>query len=1547
MIRKVNFLLLVFFAFFFNVARSQVTSYAFTAGTTTYTSVSGGISPVLTGNGTDPVIDEGYANNIPIGFTFNYLGANYTTIGASTNGFASFAAITTPGFSNSLSTGGTGRLILAPLWEDLAIASAADMKYITSGAEGNRVFILQWSNVLYDFGAGAASVSFQLRLYETTNVIEFVYNQLAGTVQNFSGGASIGITSASTGSGSFLSLNNSSASPIVSSVVAANTIISRPAAGQVYTFSPPACTAPGNLFAMGITAGGATLSWTDGSATAFEYAVTTNAIPPVSGTVTAFTSTMISGLAAGTQYYLHVRKDCSGTFSGWASYAFATLCDAVNTPYVMPVSGVNAPGLPLCVIASDDNMDGNTWRSYPSAGPGWTDQVVAYAYNTNCTTPANDWLFTRGMNLTAGTTYRLKFKYNNDGTSLYIEKLKVAYGINPAGAAMTNMLADYPSVYNITPQTATIDFTPAASGVQYIGFQAYSAANKDVLILDDISVVEKPACDLPGNLLVDLQAAGTSANITWEAPSTGSPAGYEYAVTSGNTPPASGIASPTANVVVSDLTASAKYYLYVRANCGGIFSDWATLEFTTVANDMVCKAIVLTAGAAAKCGNTTFATSADDIYFSCSVPNNTVWYKYTATVTGTIVLTMTTPAAPAKPLRGWVAWYARSGANCPNISLYEIGNCQQFGVNGNNDTTYIISPVLTAGNTYYIMIDGDSGDYGEFCISIPACSPATAVKVDNILSTSAMANWAGTGSFILEYGPAGFIPGTGADAGTGGTIINPAVSPQVINGLTLSTAYNIYIRQNCSATANGYSNNSMVTAFTTLGPPPPNDNCSGAINLTVFNGTCGGATAGTTLDATGSAVTPIPACGNGSGGYDDDVWYSFTPSAGQQFVNIDFTLTGGNADVVAQLYTSSDNTCQGTFSLFDCSDDEGPGEMPGFQSLPVTAGTTYFIRVFSFSKGVSSQFTICITKALLINDNASGAIYLTVDGGCTGAEYTNVGATQSVGEPSGSCSSARGYATAWYQFVAPSGGAVRISTATGSGNSLTNTRVALFSTNDVDDYSMFSIIACDEDGGSGQQDNMSVLYATGLNANGTYYIQVDKYDSLTADGTFCITIDRLTPAMLSADNTCNSTYQTPVGNIANYTGWVPLMDANSKLVALARNTSGGAANAYSVLQNVNTSAVRKDDVSGEYYLNRNYKITNATTGSTSIQIQLFFTTAELTALRAKDSAATLSRLRVTRQTGTDCQPDFIAANGVNSELSQMSNGTQNGVSWIRFNTNGFSNFYIHSVRSRLITKIFLQGAYSAAVNRHKDVTTLWAGMLNTNATNQPFNTTAFGNYTGTETVAPGIFTSTADTTDIIDWILIELKNSSGSTTVLRRAALIREDGLIVDLDGATPLSLYGVSGNYNIIVRHRNHLSIRTGSVQPFIPAALGTIFPLSSYDFTTAQNKAYQNSAITTNTAMKDLGDGKFGLWAGNANSNTTVRASGNTTALNDFLYLINTVLAGNNGVIASNVYNSADMNMDGQVRASGVNGTLNDFLFLVNTVLNGNSATIYTEHQ
>ncbi|MBK8843507.1 MAG: hypothetical protein IPO33_11985 [Saprospiraceae bacterium] len=83
---------------------------------------------------------------------------------------------------------------------------------------------------------------------------------------------------------------------------------------------------------------------------------------------------------------------------------------------------------------------------------------------------------------------------------------------------------------------------------------------------------------------------------------------------------------------------------------------------------------------------------------------------------------------------------------------------------------------------------------------------------------------------------------------------------------------------------------------------------------------------------------------------------------------------------------------------------------------------------------------------------------------------------------------------------------------------------------------------------------MSVVYATGLISGNTYYVQVGTYGSSTTTGTFCMTVDEMNSLMLALTATCASTPQSIFGTNPTYTGWVPILDASSKLIALVKKS---------------------------------------------------------------------------------------------------------------------------------------------------------------------------------------------------------------------------------------------------------------------------------------------------------------------------------------------------------------------------------------------------------
>ena len=290
-----------------------LSNYGFVASSGTFTALPGGTSPTGTGN-----TDEGYWNTVPIGFDFFYMGTRYTTISASTNGWLTLGAnITDALFTNNLSTGGTPRPVLAPLWDDLDIQAGSNASYLTSGTAGSRIFTLQFLNNKWDYLATGSVISFQVKLYESTGSIQYVYRQEAGTVN--AGSASIGIAAIATGAGNFLSLNGSGTAPAVSAATETNNLNINPATGQIYTFTSPLPTAPTLLTHTAISTSAITLNWSDNSSNETGFAIyrSTDGVnyTYVLRTAANATNAAQTGLATGTLYYWRVYAVTEGALS--------------------------------------------------------------------------------------------------------------------------------------------------------------------------------------------------------------------------------------------------------------------------------------------------------------------------------------------------------------------------------------------------------------------------------------------------------------------------------------------------------------------------------------------------------------------------------------------------------------------------------------------------------------------------------------------------------------------------------------------------------------------------------------------------------------------------------------------------------------------------------------------------------------------------------------------------------------------------------------------------------------------------------------------------------------------------------------------------------------------------------------------------------------------------------------------------------------------------------------------------------------------------------
>lgn len=167
-------------------------------------------------------------------------------------------------------------------------------------------------------------------------------------------------------------------------------------------------------------------------------------------------------------------------------------------------------------------------------------------------------------------------------------------------------------------------------------------------------------------------------------------------------------------------------------------------------------------------------------------------------------------------------------------------------------------------------------------------------------------------------------------------------------------------------------------------------------------------------------------------------------------------------------------------------------------------------------------------------------------------------------------------------------------------------------------------------------------------------------------------------------------------------------------------------------------------------------------------------------------------------------------------------------------------------------KVFLEGAYnsgSGAMN-----TTLFDNQMI--PSQQPYNSSPW-NYPGPE--LPSFMPQ-----DITDWVLVELRKNAGpSVDDSLRAAFVKSDGSLVDIDGQFPVVFEKDPDDYYVVVHHRNHLSIMSAN-----PISLSGSSPL--YDFSDSQSKAYSQGV----DPMKLLNPGIYGMISADGNSDGGVDA-------------------------------------------------------------------------
>jgi hypothetical protein len=313
-----------------------------------------------------------------IGFDFWYNGTMYNQFSVSTNGFVDFSTSTADGgasggafsyintvFSNT-NAGTRTYPALAPFYDDMMAQGGIEalgnsIKYLTTGSAPNRVLTIEWINMAV-YGNTTPSLNFQVKLYETTGFIEFVYGTMTQGTHGFSYTCGLNSQTASNTTAN-LKLQQTANSNTFSNTQQ-NNLNTLPANNSQITLTPPTTTPAspsGTLTFSNITQTDMRLNWTNWCTNEVGYVIYNstdninfNFVAQTAANATNYTA---SGLLPGTLYY-------------WRLYA---VTEGYLSPSLTGSQATNAAGEKISVSSGRWDQ-ANRWS--PNGVPTIADNVT-------------------------------------------------------------------------------------------------------------------------------------------------------------------------------------------------------------------------------------------------------------------------------------------------------------------------------------------------------------------------------------------------------------------------------------------------------------------------------------------------------------------------------------------------------------------------------------------------------------------------------------------------------------------------------------------------------------------------------------------------------------------------------------------------------------------------------------------------------------------------------------------------------------------------------------------------------------------------------------------------------------------------------------------------------------------------------------------------------------------------------------------------------------------------------------------------------------------
>lgn len=968
-------------------AWAQVSAYTFVQDAGTYSPITGGtVLATATANNDAGSIDEAIFTAVPLGFAFNFNGVDYTTCSVSSNGFMTFGAVAPSTLFFTPISGTTGYNGAISAWGgDLngffnLCGETSQIRYQTLGTAPNRVFVLQFKDfrpVYTNSTINVARMNFQIRLFETTNVVEIWYGPSAHCVgsTNFATTRQVGLRGAS--NADFRNLTNTTAVSINTPSLGAtngvtqafssiNPTPGRHADGKIYRFTPPNCQIPGGLNATAITGTTATLNW-GAAGGAVDYQVAWGPAPFTPSTpmaTTSSTSLPITGLTALTNYQFYVRNVCAGPITtAWSPAGnFTTGCPAASCNYTI-----------------------QTFEKWNDGWNGGSIEVRQNGVTTATIVPA------------AGCPGIQTFSVN------ICEGLSGQFRYNPGSSSQENAFRIFDAASNVVLVRVGTETGGSCGPFPFAG-PVIPNALTDFPFVGDCSI---PTCFPPPGLTIS--PSDVDITLSWTAATPVPSSGYQIYRQTTATPVPTLATTPTfttAGTSFVDNTAapSTTYYYWVRSNCGGSdLSAWTGPvsgsllppgDICSIAEPLVCGSNIVT-------NNTGYSNLGLPATCGTAPGDRQRWYSFVGT--GDII-TVTTCAAGGT-------------LNDTKLNVYS-GNCSSLVCVGGNDDAGCGAPSPSTfrstvtfnsinGVTYYILYSGIGTGQGTSPLVL-TCEPPPPVPVnDDCINATVLLQEPTCNA--LNTTSAGAIPPGGTPAACAGNAdddvwftfvaTQTTATVRVVGSATYDAVVQTYtgacgslapFGPCANATGNGgieqinLTGLSIGTTYTIRVHHFGAGWGSGTFNICVFNTpnpcssitplTCG---ATNSFTSNGAGIWTFPGCDGWSTFGQERLWQFTAPTTGTYTLQV-LSATNWTHIFYKPVSTGCNTTGWNCITL-----PEGIlGGAIGLPFGPLTAGVSYYILADAeFTGATNTQFIVhcpppndqCSSATLIVAPTTSPA----------------------------------------------------------------------------------------------------------------------------------------------------------------------------------------------------------------------------------------------------------------------------------------------------------------------------------------------------------------------------------------------------------------------------------------------------------------------------------------------------------------------------------------------------------------------------------------------